>query len=353
MKEETQLKLSDFEYDLPNELIARYPTERRQDSRLMVVHRKTGIIEDRRFIDLPEYLRSGDVMVMNNTRVIPARLIGRRIRTGAEVEVFLLRELSREGESVDWEVLARPAKKVLSGEDYSFGESLTASVLEELPDGMRRMRLTPHGTSFELAIEAVGHVPLPPYLGREDEALDRERYQTVFAEVPGAVAAPTAALHFTPELLSKISESGVEIGHVLLHTGLGTFRPVEVDAIRDHKMHAEYFEVSPALRDRVNLAKREKRRVIAVGTTTVRTLESASATSGELESVNGETEIFIYPPYKFKIPDAMLTNFHMPRSTLLMMISAFASRELILHAYRHAVAERYRFFSYGDSMLIL
>ncbi len=346
------MKLTDFDYVLPPELIARYPLEDREDSRLLVLDRKTKSFEDHLFTELPHFLKSGDVLVLNKTRVIPARLVGKRETTGANIEIFLLRELARDDSGVTWQTLAKPAKKVVVGEWYVFSDTFRCTVESAGEEGVRTVRFPLGAEAFDRELANVGHTPLPPYLQREDESSDRERYQTVFAEVAGAVAAPTAGLHFTEEMLNRISEQGVEIVTILLHTGLGTFRPVEVSNIEDHEMHEEYFEISEETSSAINLAKQQGRRVIAVGTTSVRTLES-SAHEGVLQAGAGWSKLFIYPPYKFQIVDALFTNFHMPKSTLLMMISALAGREFILDAYQHAVASGYRFFSYGDAMLIL
>ncbi len=345
------MKLSEFDYELPQDRIARYPAERRELSRLLVLDRSQRSLEDRTFMQLPEYLKAGDLLVLNKTRVIPARLIGKREKTGANIEIFLLRELARDVGGVTWQVLAKPAKKVVVGETYEFS-GLRCIVESSTEEGVRTVRFAMAPEEFEQELARVGHVPLPPYIDREDEAIDHERYQTVFAEVPGAVAAPTAGLHFTPEMLNSLRESGVEIATVLLHTGLGTFRPVEVENIEEHKMHEEYYEITEETRAAIVRAKESNRRVIAVGTTSVRTLESA-AKDGKLRAGSGWSDLFIYPPYEFKIVDALITNFHMPRSTLLMMISALAGREFVLEAYEHAVQAGYRFFSYGDAMIIL
>jgi S-adenosylmethionine:tRNA ribosyltransferase-isomerase len=348
------MKLSEFDYTLPNELIARYPAERREGSRLLVVHRDSQTWEDRSFIDLPAYLKSGDLLVMNNTKVIPARLLGTRVPTGAKVEIFLLSEVTRSSDTeTEWEVLAKPAKKAKVGEEIRFSDELVAIVLSEGEEGKLRVRLRTTDRPFEAVLAETGHTPLPPYIDRADEPIDRDRYQTVYAATPGAVAVPTAGLHFSNEMLKALEHIGVWHVYVLLHTGIGTFKPVEVQNIEEHKMHSEYFEISESTAEQINRTKSAGGRIVAVGTTTVRTLESNADASGEVHPGSGYSDIFIHPPYKFKVPDAMLTNFHMPKSTLLMMISAFAGREFILECYNHAVQERYRFFSYGDAMLIL
>jgi S-adenosylmethionine:tRNA ribosyltransferase-isomerase len=348
------MKLLEFDYQLPNELIARYPAKQREGSRLLVVHRDTRIWEDRMFTNLPDYLNPGDLLVMNNTKVIPARLLGTRVTTGAKIELFLLSELARSSDSVAlWEVLARPAKKAKLGEDIRFSNELVATVLSEGEEGKLQVRFNTAGRPFEAVLGETGHTPLPPYIDRRDEPLDRERYQTVYAATPGAVAAPTAGLHFSNEMLDALERKGAGHVYVLLHTGIGTFKPVEVENIEEHKMHSEYFEIEPSVANEINRIKAREGRIIAVGTTTVRTLESNADEDGIVRAGRGHSDIFLYPPYKFKVPDAMLTNFHMPKSTLLMMISAFAGREFILECYQHAVQEKYRFFSYGDAMLIL
>jgi S-adenosylmethionine:tRNA ribosyltransferase-isomerase len=339
-----------LDYQLPDELIARYPPAHRDDSRLLVLHRDSGKNEDKKFPEVPGYLGPGDILVINETRVIPARLLGIRETTGAQVEIFLLH---KQADRTDiWHVLAAPAKKVKPGEHFIINDDLQCEVIEELPDGERIVEF--HSKScLEEAIERAGAMPIPPYLKREAEEIDRERYQTVFAKVSGAVAAPTASLHFTKELLSKIEEKGVSIARVLLHVGLGTFRPVEAENISEHTMHSEYFEVSGEAARKINDSKRHGGKVVAVGTTAARTLESAVNDLGEVIAQSGETSIFIYPPYEFKIVDALITNFHQPKSSLLMMISAFAGYENVMKAYKHAIEEKYRFLSYGDAMLIV
>lgn len=349
--------LSEYDYELPDELIARYPAERREGARLLVVRgtgdgvRGTGYgeFEDRKFTDLPEYLRDGDVLVLNETKVIPARLDGTRESTGAKVEIFLLH---RQADRTDtWHVLAAPAKKVKTGETIRINEELSCEVVDELAEGERIVRFVSSG-DLEAAIERAGSMPIPPYLKRESDATDRERYQTIFARVPGAVAAPTASLHFTDELLREIEAKGVRIARVVLHVGLGTFRPVEVEDVTQHRMHAEYYEVTEAAAKIINDARAGGGRIVAAGTTAARTLETVADANGIVHASSGETSIFIYPPYTFKAVDALVTNFHQPKSTLLMMVSAFATPEIIREAYTHAIRERYRFLSYGDAMLI-
>lgn len=344
------MKLSDFDYPLPEELIARYPPAERGTSRLLVANRERHAISDRMFPDILKYLHAGDCLVLNDTKVLPARLHGRRASTGAHIEIFLNQR--QPGQQEIWHVLAGPARKARVGELIEFDERFGCRVIEDVGPGEKLVEFEFEGEFLD-HLQRAGEVPLPPYLKREPEALDRERYQTVYAEQVGAVAAPTAGLHFTPELLEHIRANGVEIVHVTLHTGLGTFKPVEVEDIREHVMHREYFSVTEESASRINRVKQAGGKVFAVGTTTVRTLETAAQSDGTLRAMSGESQIFIYPPYRFKIPDAIITNFHMPRSTLLMMISAFMGREFLLECYAHAIAERYRFYSYGDAMLII
>jgi S-adenosylmethionine:tRNA ribosyltransferase-isomerase len=347
-------RLSDYDYPLPEHLIALYPPARRGDSRLLVVHRATQTWEDRMFGDIIDYLDAGDVLVLNKTKVIPARLIGRRVTTGAEIELLLLQRFEGAGEITHdlterWKALARPGKKAKEGEEISFGD-LTCVVEQDLGEGEKIVHFNYAGEAFWRMLDTTGQMPLPPYIHRPAEASDKERYQTVFAEVPGAVAAPTAGLHFTPELLAAIESKGVRRAHVTLHTGLGTFRPVQSEDITEHRMHEEYYELDEADALAINTAKQNGRRVVAVGTTTVRTLETLAQ---KVAWGSGMSGIFIYPPYQFRVPDAIITNFHLPRSTLQMMISAFMGREFLLECYRHAIEAEYRFFSYGDAMLIL
>jgi S-adenosylmethionine:tRNA ribosyltransferase-isomerase len=353
------VKTSDFDYELPKDLIAQYPAERRDESRLLVVRREGGPLEHRRFREIGEYLTRGDVLVVNESRVIPARLLGKR-STGGQAEMFLLRDLG-DGR---WEVLVRPAARIREGSELSFGDGkLTARVEEALPDGKRVVSLSataaaPGGgpgvaASVEAAIGELGAVPLPPYIDREAEPLDDSRYQTVYARVPGAVAAPTAGLHFTGELLDGLESAGVAVARLTLHVGIGTFRPVAVEDPDAHVMESERYEVRPAAARAINSAKDAGGRVIAVGTTSVRTLESVADESGRVHEGTGSTDLFIRPPYEFRCVDVLLTNFHLPKSSLLMLVSAFAGRERTLAAYAEAVRERYRFYSYGDAMLIL
>ena len=335
--------VTDFDYELPQELIAQHPMEPRDHSRLLVVDKKTGALEHRHFYDLPDYLRPGDVLVFNDTRVIPARLHGTK-ETGAHVEVFLL---SRK-DATDWEVLVRPGKKLQVGAKIKFSDELACEVIEHTDFGGRVVRFAYDGI-FEEILDRLGETPLPPYITAPLE--DKERYQTVYNRERGSAAAPTAGLHFTKELLQKIKDKGCEEVFVTLHVGLGTFRPVSEANIEDHKMHREFYTVSQEAADTVNRAKAEGRRIIAVGTTAVRTLESAGA-DGTLKAGGSWTNIFIYPGYSFRFVDALVTNFHLPQSTLLMLVSALSSREIMLAAYKKAVEERYRFFSFGDAMFI-
>ncbi len=346
------LTLTDFDYTLPKELIALYPTPKRSEARLLVLHRESGKMEHRTFEDLPEYLRAGDLLVLNNTKVLPARLFGRK-PTGGKVEVLLLKSLE---ESV-WEILLRPGGRVKKGTELIFGENgvkLAGEVLDaaEENSGVRRIRFNPEGFKEKLAL--LGRIPLPPYIGRPDEAIDRELYQTVFAQVEGAVASPTAGLHFDEKLLLALRKKGIEIAFVTLHVSYGTFQRVDVEDLSRHQMFEEEFEVTQETTDQIRRALKEKRRIVACGTTVVRTLETLGARCpSSLQSVRGKTRLFIYPPYEFKMVDAMITNFHLPRTTLLMLVSALAGRESLFRAYEEAIRERYRFYSYGDAMLIL
>lgn len=336
--------VTDFDYDLPQELIAQHPMEPRDHSRLLVVDKKTGEIEHKHFYDLVNYLKPGDVLVFNDTRVIPARLHGTK-DTGAHVEVFLLTRR----DATDWEVLVRPGKKLQVGAKINFSDELSCEVIEHTDFGGRVVRFKYDGI-FEEILDRLGETPLPPYITAPLE--DKERYQTVYNRERGSAAAPTAGLHFTKELLQKIKEIGCEEVFVTLHVGLGTFRPVSEAKIEDHKMHKEFYTVSQEAADAVNKAKAEGRRIIAVGTTAVRTLEAAGA-DGQLHAGSSWTNIFIYPGYKFRLVDDLVTNFHLPQSTLLMLISALMGREEALRTYEIAVKERYRFFSFGDAMMIL
>lgn len=335
--------VTDFDYDLPQELIAQHPMEPRDHSRLLVVDKKTGEIEHKHFYDLVNYLKPGDVLVFNDTRVIPARLHGTK-DTGAHVEVFLLTRR----DATDWEVLVRPGKKLQVGAKISFSDELSCEVIEHTDFGGRVVRFKYDGI-FEEILDRLGETPLPPYITVPLE--DKERYQTVYNRERGSAAAPTAGLHFTKELLQKIKEIGCEEVFVTLHVGLGTFRPVSEAKIEDHKMHKEFYTVSQEAADAVNKAKAEGRRIIAVGTTAVRTLEAAGA-DGQLHAGSSWTNIFIYPGYKFRLVDDLVTNFHLPQSTLLMLVSTLSTREIMLQTYKKAVEEKYRFFSFGDAMFI-
>ena len=339
------MKLSDFMYDLPEERIAQTPVEPRDHSRLMVLHRDTDQIEHKHFYDVIDYLNPGDVLVINETRVIPARLFGERAGGGA-CEVLLLRQLGPKR----WETLVKPGKKLKPGAEITFGGGrLRAKIAETTDVGGRIVDFDCEGT-FEAALDELGEMPLPPYIHERLE--DKERYQTVYAKQEGSAAAPTAGLHFTPELLERIREKGVDVVPVLLHVGLGTFRPVKTENVEEHEMHSEYFEVTAEAAARINAARERGGRVVAVGTTSVRTLESA-AENGVLLAKRGETSIFIKPGYRFQMVDALITNFHLPGSTLVMLVSALYDREKILAAYEEAVRDEYRFFSFGDAMLIL
>ena len=340
------MKTSDFNYDLPEELIAQTPLERRDASRLMTLRRTDGALEHHHFYELPDFLKPGDCLILNNSRVLPARLLGQRLPGGGACEVLLLID---RGEKT-WECLVRPGRKMKPGTRLSFGGGeLTAEVTEELPGGNRLVRFDYEGIFLEV-LERLGKMPLPPYI--KEELQDQERYQTVYSKVLGSAAAPTAGLHFTPELLEKIAAMGVEIGYVTLHVGLGTFRPVKEDDIESHPMHSEYCVISQETADLINRTRAAGGRCICVGTTSCRTLESFAREDGHMEPSAGWTDIFIYPGYKFKVMDGLVTNFHLPESTLIMLVSAFAGREHILNAYNEAVRERYRFFSFGDAMFL-
>ena len=339
------MKKSDFYYDLPEELIAQHPAKPRDSARLLVYHKNSGKIEDKHFYDIIDYLRAGDVLVVNDTKVIPARIYGYRDTTGGKIEFLLHKRV----DLTDWEVLAKPARKALPGNIIRFSDKLYAEVLSCGEDGIRQVRFHFDGV-FEDILREIGEMPLPHYIHEKLE--DDEQYQTVYARESGSSAAPTAGLHFTEELLEKIKAKGVEIVKVLLHVGLGTFRPVKTDEITDHKMHSEYYCVTKEAADAVNKAKSEGRRIIAVGTTSVRVLESATF-DGKLQEKSGFTEIFIYPPYKYKMVDALITNFHLPESTLVMLVSAFIGRENTLAMYKYAVEQKYRFFSFGDACFLV
>ena len=340
------MKTSDFYYDLPQELIAQTPMERRDGSRLMTLDRRTGKTGHRHFFDLPSLLRPGDCLIMNDSRVLPARLLGRRLPGGGACEVLLLTD---RGDNV-WECLVRPGRRLRAGARMIFGDgALAAEVIREEADGNRLVRFEYEGIFLEV-LERLGKMPLPPYI--KEELQDQERYQTVYSKVPGSAAAPTAGLHFTPELLEEIKVRGVSLGYVTLHVGLGTFRPVKEEAVEDHAMHSEFCTVPEETAELVNRTKADGGRVICVGTTSCRTLESWAGEDGRMESRSGWTNIYLYPGCRFKVMDGLVTNFHLPESTLIMLVSAFAGREAVLAAYREAVKERYRFFSFGDAMFI-
>ena len=343
--EKVQYKKSDFYYDLPEERIAQTPVYPRDSSRLLVYDTKTKTVTDRIFRDLEEYLHEGDVLVINNTKVIPARMFA-TTKNGGRVEILLLKRHNIN----TWEVLMRPGKKGKIGVTMSISDELSFTVKDITDSGERVVEFHYDGV-FEDIIDRVGAMPLPPYI--KEKLTDRQRYNTVYSKVDGSAAAPTAGLHFTPELLSRLKEKGVEIAEVLLHVGLGTFRPVSEEIITDHKMHSEYYEVSEKTAEIVNRAKAEGRRVIAVGTTSVRTLESVADEKGMLRACSGNTEIFLYPPYKMKCVDGLVTNFHLPESTLIMLVACLTGREEILSVYKYAVENKYRFFSFGDACLIL
>ncbi len=340
------MKTSDFFYNLPEELIAQTPVEPRNSSRLMVLSRDSGAVEHRHFYDLPEFLRPGDCLVLNDTRVLPARMYGVREDTGAVVEFVLLRQHG----NMLWECLAGPGKKAKEGYKFKFSDKLSAAVTEVMPDGNRMIEFRCDGDFFTV-LDEVGQMPLPPYI--KEKLKDKERYQTVYSKEAGSAAAPTAGLHFTKEMLESIKKSGVNIAYVTLHVGLGTFRPVKVEDVTKHKMHTEHFYIPEEAADIINETKKNGGRVICVGTTSCRTVESCAARYGEIRSCSGDTDIFIYPGFEFKCMDGLVTNFHLPESTLIMLVSAFAGYDNVMNAYNTAVKEKYRFFSFGDAMLII
>ncbi|MBD5508385.1 MAG: tRNA preQ1(34) S-adenosylmethionine ribosyltransferase-isomerase QueA [Lachnospiraceae bacterium] len=343
----TELKTSDFYFDLPQELIAQDPLEDRSASRLLVLHRETGAVEHHTFKEITQFLRPGDCLVLNNTKVLPARLFGTKEDTGAAIEVLLLKRREKDV----WETLVKPGKKARPGTKLTFGDgSLRAEILEVVEEGNRLIRFFYEGI-FEEVLDRLGEMPLPPYITHKLE--DKNRYQTVYAKYEGSAAAPTAGLHFTEALLEQIREMGVEIAFVTLHVGLGTFRPVKVEDLSEHHMHSEYYEVTEETAETINRTKEKGGRVICVGTTSCRTIESAAGEDGRVRAGCGNTEIFIYPGYRFKVLDCLITNFHLPESTLVMLVSALAGREQVLAAYQKAIEERYRFFSFGDAMLII
>ena len=346
------MQVSEFNYELPQELIAQVPIKNRDESRLMVLDRSTHTIEDKIFKDIIDYLEPGDCLVRNNTKVIPARIYGKK-ETGANVEFLLLNNI--EGDI--WECIVRPGNKLHIGTKVLFGQSnkvnekpiLQAEILDIMPGGTRKVKFTYDGIFNEI-LDKIGLMPLPPYI--HEELKDKDRYQTVYAKYEGSAAAPTAGLHFTPELLKKIEEKGIEIANVTLHVGIGTFRPVKEEKVEDHEMHSEHFYIKQEDVDKINRAKENGKRVIAVGTTSCRVLETIADDNGKVEATEGDTQIFIYPGYKFKCLDGLITNFHLPQSTLLMLVSALAGKDFILEAYNKAVKEKYRFFSFGDAMFI-
>ena len=346
----TTLTTHDFYYDLPEELIAQFPTERRDMCRLMVLNRATGEIEHKTFCDIIDYLNPEEMLVVNSSKVIPARLIGTTEKTGSSMELLLLRVL----DDGRWLTLVRPGKRAKVGARFDFSGILTATVEEILDDGNRIVRFdydTEKYKSIYEVLDEIGNMPLPPYITKKLE--NKDDYQTVYAKEEGSAAAPTAGLHFTSELIERIKAKGVGYGEVTLHVGLGTFRPVKVDKIEEHLMHGEYFHITDEVAEEINRRRANGGRIIAVGTTSARVLESVSTPDGKVHAVDGETSIFIYPGYKFKAVDALITNFHLPESTLIMLVSALATKEQVMNAYKEAVGERYRFFSFGDSMLIV
>lgn len=349
------MKLSQFKFDLPLNLIAQHPTKAREDSRLMVVHKKTGQIEHRTFRDISEYFSDKDVMVVNNTKVFPARLYGKKEKTGAKIEVFLLRELNKPNRL--WDVIVDPARKIRVGNKLYFGDNdeLVAEVIDNTTSRGRTIRFLFDGDddAFRRMLEHLGETPLPKYIKRKPDEMDKERYQTVYAKYEGAVAAPTAGLHFSRELIMRLEIEGIKFAEVTLHTGLGTFRPIEVEDLSKHKMDAEYFRVDDYAANVVNHAIKNKNRICSVGTTTMRALESSVTANGLLKSEEGWTNLFIHPPHEFSIADSLITNFHLPKTSLLIMVCAFAGYDLAIEAYKTAIKEKYRFFSYGDAMLVI
>lgn len=351
-------KLSQFKFDLPEELVAEYPVDHRDESRLMVVHRESGKIEHRVFKDVLEYFDDGDAMIFNNTKVFPARMYGRKEKTGANIEVFLLRELNTESRL--WDVLVDPARKIRVGNKLYFSDDekddrLVAEVVDNTTSRGRTIRFLFEGSDeeFRAELNVLGNTPLPKYINREAEEIDKERYQTIYAKEVGAVAAPTAGLHFSRELMKRLELKGIDFAELTLHVGLGTFRSIDVEDLSKHKMDAEYFNVNERAVNIVNKAKAAERRICAVGTTSMRSIESAVSAEGNLKEAKGWTNKFIYPPYDFHIANSMITNMHLPKSSLLIMVAAFGGYDLIMEAYEQAVKEKYRFFSYGDAMLIL
>ena len=342
------LELSDYDYELPKELIAQVPSEIRDRSRLLVVDRETNDICLKKFKEVIDYLDSGDVLVVNETKVIPARFYAKRKDTGAEIELFLLKEISEN----TWEVMVKPGRKAKLDLELELPENAICVLKSVTETGTRIAEFKCDGNLLDY-IDRNGNVPLPPYIDRETNVNDKDRYQTVFASKPGAVAAPTAGLHFTNELLEEIEKKGVEIAKIVLHVGIGTFKPIKVEKIKDHKMHEEYYEVSKKTADIINNARIDNKKIIALGTTSVRAIESVADKNGKIKPHSGETDIFIYPGYDFKVVDKLITNFHLPKSSLMLLVSAFSSIDVIKKAYKKAIEEKYRFFSYGDAMIII
>ena len=350
IEKKKKYKLGDFDYPLPKKYIAQYPGDKRDQSKLMVVNRKDKTIEHKKFINIVDYLRKNDLLILNNTKVFPARLFATKDRTDAKVEVFLLRELA---ENL-WEVMVRPARKVRIGNKLVFTPKLVCDVIDNTVSGGRVVRFESESqTELHSIIDRIGTSPLPPYITRDAEPSDKKRYQTVYASERGAVAAPTAGLHFTKGLISKLEKKGVKIEYITLHIGLGTFRPVQVEDLNRHQMDSEYFEVSPATAMAINEARKKHRKIVAVGTSTIRALETVVVSGFMVSPKRGWTDKFIYPPYEYKMVDSMVTNFHMPKSTLMMMVTAFADIELLKKAYREAKKHNYKFLSYGDAMIIV
>ncbi|PIW69819.1 MAG: tRNA preQ1(34) S-adenosylmethionine ribosyltransferase-isomerase QueA [Ignavibacteriales bacterium CG12_big_fil_rev_8_21_14_0_65_30_8] len=343
------MKLSDFKFNFPKTLIAKYPVSPRDKSKLLVLDKETEEMEDKKFSDVINYMSKGDVMVVNETRVFQARLYGKKEKTNAKIEVFLLRELNEE--DCIWDVIVDPARKVRIGNKIYFNDKLWCEVIDNTTSRGRTVRFNQPGNVFA-AIEKIGLTPLPPYIKREAEPADKDNYQTVFAKVDGAVAAPTAGLHFTHKLLNKIKKKGIKIVPIILHIGLGTFRPVEVEDLTKHKMDSEFYEITPKVAETINKAKISKNKIIVVGTSTARALESSITAAGMVKPSRGWTDLFLYPPYKFKIADILITNFHAPESTLVMLASAFAGYDFLIKSYKKAMKDKYRFLSYGDAMLI-
>ncbi|WP_040397229.1 tRNA preQ1(34) S-adenosylmethionine ribosyltransferase-isomerase QueA [Anaerococcus senegalensis] len=339
------MRTEDFDYNLPEELIAQHPADKRDFSRLMVVDRKTGQREDKHFYDIIDYLNEGDLLVMNDTRVIPARLFGHRPEKEEKIEVFLLENIEKD----KWEVLVKPGKKMKIGTKCIFSDELSLEVINIKEDGNRVVEFSYEGI-FQEILDKLGNMPLPPYI--KEKLKDKERYQTVYSKNPGSVAAPTAGLHFTKDLLKKIEDKGVKLAFITLNVGLGTFRPVKVDDVKNHKMHSEYYQISKETADLINETKKNNKRIISTGTTTTRTLESVFKKNGQIKEDSGWTDIFIYPGFKFNVIDCQITNFHLPKSTLIMLVSALANKEIILDAYKDAVDKKYRFFSFGDAMFL-